>query len=166
MGALQNFSARTNFRLGSFNLVNVGYEFENEQYLNRNLTGITAEDSSVDVTQRSNTLYVQDLLRFWGDKLQVMAGFRYQGFSLLDPKLSPSTNSPYQGIPFTAPPSAYHRGRVHCLPFSEFRDEATGPCREWLSGAFSLRKIWNVLQQFWIFCLWRSPTAAGSLDRL
>ena len=106
-GRLQNLSARTNFRLGSFNLVNVGYEFENERYLNRNLTGIAAEDSSVDATQRSNTVYVQDVLRFWGDKLQVMAGFRYQGFSLLAPKLSPSTDSPYQGIPYSAPPSAF-----------------------------------------------------------
>ncbi|MFN8007861.1 MAG: TonB-dependent receptor [Terriglobia bacterium] len=106
-GRTQNLTARTDVRLGSFNLLNVGYEFEQERYLNRNLTGIATEDSSVDVTQRSNTLYVQDLMRLWGDRLQIMLGFRYQGFTLLNPTFLPSVDSPYQGMVFAAPPSAY-----------------------------------------------------------
>ncbi|MCI0626413.1 MAG: TonB-dependent receptor [Acidobacteria bacterium] len=106
-GQLHTVNARADFRLGRSQLVNAGYEFESESYLNHSFQVRPSDNSSVDVTQRSQSLFVQDQLRLLNGRLFLSAAFRTQFFSLNMPQLAPLTFAPYQGIAFEAPPDAY-----------------------------------------------------------
>ena len=106
-GRLHTVNARADIRLGRSQLVNAGYEFESETYLNRSFQVKPADNSSVDVTQRSQSFFVQDQLRLLDGRLFLSAAFRTQLFSLNQPALEPLTFAPYQGTPFAAPPDAY-----------------------------------------------------------
>jgi len=106
-GSVHTINARTDFRLGSHNLINAGYEFEEENYLNRSFDVTPAGDSSVDVSERSNTFFIQDQLRFLDNRLQLSAAFRAQTFSLRAPRFTPTAGAPYAGLTFDAPPNAY-----------------------------------------------------------
>jgi iron complex outermembrane receptor protein len=106
-GSVHTLSARTDFRLGRHNFINAGYEFEQESYLNRSFDVSAAGDSSVDVSERSNTFFIQDQLRFLGERLQLSAAFRAQTFSLAAPRFTPTAGAPYAGLAFDAPPNAY-----------------------------------------------------------
>jgi outer membrane receptor protein involved in Fe transport len=75
-GRLHTISARTDVRLGRAQLVNAGYEFERESYLNRSFQVSPADNSSVDVTQRSHSFFVQDQLRLLDGRLFLSAAFR------------------------------------------------------------------------------------------
>ncbi|MDQ5846229.1 MAG: TonB-dependent receptor, partial [Acidobacteriota bacterium] len=106
-GHIHTLNARTDFRLGKHNFINAGYEFETVAFLNRSLSSNTADNSSTDVVERSNTFFVQDQLRFLEDRLQLSAAFRAQMFSLNHPTFTPSAGAPYAGIAFGSPGSAY-----------------------------------------------------------
>jgi vitamin B12 transporter len=106
-GRLHTVNARADIRLGRSQLVNAGYEFESESYLNRSFQVRPADNSSVDVTQRSQSFFLQDQLRLLEGRLFLSAAFRTQFFSLNQPALEPLLFAPYQGIPFAAPPNAY-----------------------------------------------------------
>ena len=106
-GRLHTVNARADIRLGRSQLVNTGYEFESESYLNRSFQVSPADNSSVDVTQRGHSFFVQDQLRLLDGRLFLSAAFRTQLFSLNQPKLEPLPFAPYQGTPFAAPPDAY-----------------------------------------------------------
>ena len=86
---------------GSFQLdaddkqfVTVGYEYEYEKYGNDGFTPDTSGDFFTRAYQTSNTIYAQDLLGFFNDKLQIAGGFRAQFFNLKNPKFSVN-NAPY-----------------------------------------------------------------------
>ncbi|MBA2339876.1 MAG: TonB-dependent receptor [Pyrinomonadaceae bacterium] len=104
-GLVQTFNARTDFRLGQSNFITALYEFEIENYLSNSFPVNPANNSSVDVTQRSSAVFIQDQLRFFEDRLQLSAGFRAQFFNLRQPRLS--ADSPFTGLTFSAPPNAY-----------------------------------------------------------
>jgi iron complex outermembrane receptor protein len=107
-GRIQTVNAQLHDRLGRSNLLNAGYEFESETYANDNSQQyLPVAASAVNVTQRSQTGFVQDQAQFFGDHLQVSGAFRAQFFSLDDPVLTPQASAPYQGIGLTAPPPAY-----------------------------------------------------------
>ncbi|HTG72597.1 MAG TPA: carboxypeptidase regulatory-like domain-containing protein [Terriglobia bacterium] len=106
-GRLHTINARTDVRLGRSQLVNAGYEFESESYLNRSFQVSPADNSSVDVSQRSHTFFLQDQLRLLDGRLFLSAAFRTQLFSLNEPALEPLPFAPYQGSTFEAPPNAY-----------------------------------------------------------
>jgi vitamin B12 transporter len=106
-GAVNTFSARTDFRLGSHNLFNAGYEFERESYLNEFFDVSPSGNSSADVSERSHAFYVQDQLNFLDGRLQLSAAFRAQTFSLSAPRFAPTTGAPYAGLTFDSPPAAY-----------------------------------------------------------
>jgi vitamin B12 transporter len=106
-GVIHTLNARTDFRIGKNNFINAGYEFENVSFLNRSLSSNTADNSSTDVVESSNTFFVQDQLRFLEDRLQLSAAFRAQFFSLSSPTFTPTTGAPYAGIAFGSPGSAY-----------------------------------------------------------
>jgi vitamin B12 transporter len=106
-GRIHTLNARTDFRIGKYNLINVGYEFENATFLNRSFSFNAADNSSTNVVERSNTFFVQDQLRFLEDRLQLSVAFRAQFFSLSNPKFTPSAGAPYAGIVFGSPGSAY-----------------------------------------------------------
>lgn len=106
-GRIQTLNARTDFRIGRHNFVNAGYEFENANFLNRSFSFDPAGNSSTNVVERSNTLFVQDQLRFLEDRLQLSAAFRAQFFSLSNPEFTPVAGAPYTGIAFGSPANAY-----------------------------------------------------------
>lgn len=106
-GQIQTLNARTDFRLGKYNLINAGYEFERATFFNRSTSSNAADNSSTDVVERSNTFFVQDQLRFLEDRLQLSAAFRAQFFSLNAPRFKPTAGAPYAGIAFGSPGSAY-----------------------------------------------------------
>ncbi len=106
-GAVNTFSARTDFSLGSHNLLNAGYEFERESYLNEFFDVTPSGNSSADVSERSQAFYIQDQLRFLDGRLQLSAAFRAQTFSLSAPRFAPTAGAPYAGLTFDSPPAAY-----------------------------------------------------------
>lgn len=106
-GRLHTINARTDVRLGRSQLVNAGYEFESESYLNRSFQVSPADNSSVDVTQHGHSFFVQDQLRLLDGRLFLSAAFRTQLFSLNTPLLEPLPFAPYQEGAFAAPPNAY-----------------------------------------------------------
>jgi vitamin B12 transporter len=106
-GGVNTLSARADFRLGSHNLVDAGYEFERESFLNRFFDVTPSGNSSADVTERSHAFFVQDQLRFMGDRLQLSAAFRAQTFKLGAPRFTPTAGAPYAGLTFDSPPAAY-----------------------------------------------------------
>jgi iron complex outermembrane receptor protein len=106
-GTINTFSARTDFVLGEHNFVTAGYEFEHEDYTNDNFQPFVADNSSVGVTQRSNTFFIQDQIRLLNDRLQFSLGFRTQSFRLNQPVFTPATGAPYQNLTVTSPQTAY-----------------------------------------------------------
>jgi vitamin B12 transporter len=106
-GRIHTVNAQSDFRLGKYNFFNVGYEFENAGFVNQSFSGNPADNFSTDVSERSNTFFVQDQLRFLEDRLQISAAFRAQFFSLNTPKFSPTAGAPYAGIAFESPGTAY-----------------------------------------------------------
>lgn len=104
---VHTLSTRFDFQAGHANFINGGYEFESENFKNPSFPADPAGNSNVDVTQRSHTLFVQDQLRFMNDRLQISGAFRAQFFRLQQPRFTPSAASPYAGLTFLSPPSAY-----------------------------------------------------------
>ena len=51
--------------------------------------------------------FVQDQLRFMDNRLQISAAFRAQFFRLRQPVFTPAATSPYAGLTFLSPPTAY-----------------------------------------------------------
>jgi len=107
-GRIQTADAQIHYRLGRFNLLNGGYEFENENYANDNTDQSNpAAASGVNVTQRSHSVFAQDQAQFFGDRLQISGAFRAQFFNLDSPAFIPLASAPYQGIAFPSPTPAY-----------------------------------------------------------
>jgi vitamin B12 transporter len=104
---VQTFNGRFDLQAGRINFITGGYEFENENYKNLSFPVNPADNSTVDVTERSHALFVQDQLRFLENRLQISAAFRAQFFHLLTPRFTPAASPPYQGVAFQSPPSAY-----------------------------------------------------------
>ncbi len=106
-GSVHTLTARADFRLGRHNLVDVGYEFERENFFTRFLDVTPAGNSSAEVDERSHSFFIQDQLRFLDDRLQLSAAFRAQTFRLGSPRFTPSAGAPYAGLAFDSPPNAY-----------------------------------------------------------
>jgi len=106
-GRIHTFGARFDARAGRANLITGGYEFESENFKNPSFQPNPADNSNVDVTQKSHTLFVQDQLRFMDGRLQISGAFRAQFFRLDQPVFTPAASSPYKGLTFLSPPTAY-----------------------------------------------------------
>jgi len=106
-GRTQTFQARTDHRLGAYNLVSFGYEYENERYLNFNTDESPAPaESEIDIDQASHALFAQDQVRLLEGALIVSLSGRAQFFDLGSPRFS-GTQTPYDDVPVDSPPSAY-----------------------------------------------------------
>src|SRR5450755_2071182 len=82
-GRIQTADAQVHYRLGRFNLLSGGYEFENENYANDNTDQSNpASANAVNVAQKSNAIFAQDQAQFLGGRLQISAAFRAQFFTL------------------------------------------------------------------------------------
>ncbi|HEX8119508.1 MAG TPA: TonB-dependent receptor, partial [Pyrinomonadaceae bacterium] len=106
-GTVNTLGARTDFRLGSHNLFNAGYEFERETFSTDFFDVSPSGNSSADVDERSHALFVQDQLRFLDGRLQLSAAFRAQTFRIGTPRFAPTAGAPYDGLSFDSPPNAY-----------------------------------------------------------
>lgn len=106
-GRIHTLNARVDVQAGSFNYITGGYEFENESFRNPSFQVNPADNSDVDVSQRSHALFVQDQLRLVDDRLQISGAFRAQFFRLGQPRFTPAASAPYTGITFQSPPAAY-----------------------------------------------------------
>jgi vitamin B12 transporter len=104
---IHTLNARVDIQAGSLNYITGGYEFENESFKNPSFQVNPADNSDVDVTQRSHALFVQDQLRLLDDRLQIAGAFRAQFFRLQQPLFRPAALAPYNGITFQSPPTAY-----------------------------------------------------------
>ena len=104
---IHTLNARVDVQTGGVNLLSGGYEFESESFNNPSFQVNPADNSDVDVAQRSHALFVQDQLRLIDDRLQISGAFRAQFFRLQQPAFTPATSAPYTGITFQSPPAAY-----------------------------------------------------------
>ena len=104
---VHTLNARVDMQAGGVNFITGGYEFENESFTNPSFQVNPADNSDVDVSQRSHALFVQDQLRLLDDRLQISGAFRAQFFRLDQPRFTPTASAPYTGITFQAPPAAY-----------------------------------------------------------
>ena len=105
-GLIQTANGHFNYTPNSHNEVTAGYEYEREKYGNDGLTPSGAGNFFTRAYQSSNTVYAQDLLKFFDGKLQFAGGFRAQFFNLNAPKFSVA-NAPYAGVTLANPPNAY-----------------------------------------------------------
>jgi vitamin B12 transporter len=107
-GRAHTLNARVDFQVGRANLITAGYEFERERFINRSFASASpADDSSLDVAERSHSFFIQDQLRLLSDRLQLSAAFRTQRFTLSRPNLAPVATSPFAGFDFASPANAY-----------------------------------------------------------
>lgn len=106
-GRIHTLNARVDIQAGGVNFLTSGYEFENESFTNPSFQVNPADNSDVDVSQKSHALFVQDQLRLVDDRLQISGAFRAQFFRLDQPRFTPAASAPYTGITFQSPPAAY-----------------------------------------------------------
>jgi iron complex outermembrane receptor protein len=106
-GRIHTLNARFNLQLGKLNFISGGYEFEHENFRNPSFPVDPADNSNVDVTQKSHALFVQDQLRFLEERLDISLAFRSQFFTLEQPRFTPVAGAPFSGITFQSPPTAY-----------------------------------------------------------
>lgn len=105
-GTIQTANSHINWTPNSANTITAGYEFEHEKFGNDGFTPDGIGNFFTRAFQSSHTLYAQDLLRFFNDKLQIAGGFRAQFFNLKTPEFS-LTNAPYSNLTLENPPTAY-----------------------------------------------------------
>ena len=109
-GRIDTVQARTDLTLGRHNLFSLGYEFERERYdsptRDENPNPEQRVDVRLEIEQRSHGAFFQDQLRLRDSRLQISLSGRVQGFSLTEPQFS-GGRSPYSGISFEDPKSAY-----------------------------------------------------------
>src|SRR5262249_15735188 len=105
-GTIQTANGHINWTPNSWNTLTAGYEFEHEKYGNDGLVPDGSENFLVRAYQASHTLYTQDLVSLFKDRLQLAGGFRAQFFDLKTPKFS-EQNAPYMNVTLDSPPTAY-----------------------------------------------------------
>ncbi len=105
-GQIHTLNAKAEWSPIVNNLVTVGYEFEAEKYGNEGVGPFASNDFLTRVNQSSNTIFVQNLLGLFGDRLQFAGGFRAQFFALELPVFSVN-NAPYNILTLNSPPTSY-----------------------------------------------------------
>lgn len=109
-GRIDTAQARVDMALARWNLLTAGYEFDRESYENasadENPDSASRVNARTTAVQSSNTLFVQDQLRFFSDRLQVSLSGRLQTFDLQQPKFEGGAPS-YGGAQFGSPANAY-----------------------------------------------------------
>jgi len=106
-GDVDTFTSRVDLRLGGANLLTAGYEFEREGYGDFSTDESPAPPrGSLDILQRSHTLFAQNQTRLLADRLQLSLAFRLQGFDLSAPRFTGGAPR-FVGVSFDAPPNAY-----------------------------------------------------------
>jgi vitamin B12 transporter len=109
-GRIDTLQARTDFRLGRYNFVTAGYEFEREHYDNHTMDAnpnvAMRTDAREILNQNSNAVWFQDQVRLVNDRLQLSLSGRTQNFSLDSPQFLGGTPL-YSKVNLPNPPNAY-----------------------------------------------------------
>jgi vitamin B12 transporter len=109
-GRIDTFNLQSDARLGSQNLLAIGYEFERERFIggnrDENPNAAMRANSGTDVRQRSDTFFIQNQLRALDNRFQISAAFRVQSFNLTQPEFFGGT-SVYSGLQYESPKTAY-----------------------------------------------------------
>ncbi len=76
-GRIDTVQVRANYLLGAHQVLTAGYEFEQEHYLNistdQNPNPVQRAYFQTNVKQRTNAVFAQDELHFFGGRLQMLA---------------------------------------------------------------------------------------------
>jgi iron complex outermembrane receptor protein len=105
-GTIQTANGHFNWTPNRFNEIIAGYEYEHEKFGNNGFTPSGTGNFFTRAKQSSNTVYAQDLLKLFDNRLQIAGGFRVQFFDLKAPQFSLS-NAPYADLTLENPPNAY-----------------------------------------------------------
>ncbi|HKQ80395.1 MAG TPA: TonB-dependent receptor, partial [Blastocatellia bacterium] len=109
-GRIDTFNLQADARLGSQNLLAVGYEFEQERFIggtrDENPDAALRANSGTNVRQRSNAFFIQDQFRALENRFQISAAFRAQSFYLAQPEFFGGT-SLYSGLRYELAKTAY-----------------------------------------------------------
>lgn len=105
-GFIQTANGHFNWTPNRYTEATAGYEFEREKYRNDGLTPTGTGNFITRAYQTSNTVYAQDLVKLFGNKLQLAGGARAQFFNLKRPEFT-GTNPPYSNVTLDNPPTAY-----------------------------------------------------------
>lgn len=105
-GSIHTANGHVNWTPNDINRITVGYEFEHEKLGNEGFTPSGTADFFTNAYQSSNTIYGQDLVSLFNNRLQLAGGFRVQFFNLKTPDFS-LENAPYKNLTLENPPTAY-----------------------------------------------------------
>ena len=105
-GSIHTLTARTDFDWWRQH-IQAGLELEQESFFNRSLADDPSGNSSVDVSQTSQSLFVQDRVSLMDGALTIAGAVRAQWFSLGDPLFTPSMNAPFVGTEVPSLESAF-----------------------------------------------------------
>jgi iron complex outermembrane receptor protein len=107
-GRVHIAQARAGWQIGRHNLVTGGYEFESEEYDNRNLDQAPGAPAAnrANIRQRSHSVFLQDQVSLLDRRLHLGFAGRAQAFRLEDPTFEGGA-SPYQGARLESPQTAY-----------------------------------------------------------
>ena len=109
-GRVDTLNARADLALGRHNLITGGYEFERETYRSRNtdFNPDPAQHSNAiaDVSQNSHSVFAQDQLRIFGDRLLLSLSGRMGHYQLSGPDFQGGT-AVFQNAPLTSPRNSY-----------------------------------------------------------
>lgn len=105
-GLINTANGQLNWTPSRYLETTVGYEFENEKYGNDGFTPSGTNNFFARAKQSSNTIYAQNLLKLFRNRLQLAGGFRAQFFNLKTPSFS-LNNAPYTNLTLANPPNAY-----------------------------------------------------------
>lgn len=106
-GRIHLVQARTDHRIGSYNLVTVGYELEAESYEGLEFDSAPgAVPTAIGIEQRNQAVFAQDQVRLLNGRLQIGLSGRAQTFQLGTPDFG-QTESVYESVNYDSPPSAF-----------------------------------------------------------
>ncbi len=97
--------------------------------------------------QSSHTIFVQDLLHFFNDRLQIAGGTRAQFFDLSTPEFS-LANAPYSNVVLPSPPAAYTFDGAVSYFFRSSGTQSSCPCRQRVPRTVAVRTVRYIFFQF------------------
>jgi iron complex outermembrane receptor protein len=109
-GRIDTVQARANYLLGSRQVLTAGYEFQQEHYLNvstdQNPNPSQRAYFKTNAEQRTNAVFAQDELHFFGGRMQLLLSGRFTQANLAQPQfIGVGAFSAYTHLP--SPPAAY-----------------------------------------------------------
>jgi vitamin B12 transporter len=106
-GRTDTIQHRLDARAGAYNLLNMGYEFEREQYSDLQTDARpTTQPATIDIQQHSHAVFGQDQIQLLDNRLQIAFSGRIQMFELRQPNFTGNLN-PYRGVRVESPENAY-----------------------------------------------------------